>query len=238
MTGEVFYCMIFNKNIQVTFKCKEISDLSGLKMLVLSKALQDTTAAYYRGYAQSATATAIEFSIFVLLILIFYLLNPKPPMKRNFYAIAAMLLFSASIISCKKETPVTATNNALNQETPAEGRVAIQQSASSLLASNNHWIVGSCIYNGQIQTENYKEYEFQFEDLDQLIAEKEKTTSFGQWNLPDPDHLVIEFQASELSNLNENWTIVSMTETSIQLSMVNYLKELRLDLKPDNGAIK
>jgi len=156
-------------------------------------------------------------------------------MKRNFFA--AAILFAVCLSSCKKETATAvAENNDLPQSVQNVQAEPIQDVQKSIISKapinplgTGYWIIGSFKMKGKNLTNNYRGYQFQFQENDLLVATKPSDRTYGNWSMVPEVSLSINFGKGDLSELDENWAITQKTEKTIFLSVPNTLKTLRLD---------
>jgi hypothetical protein len=137
-------------------------------------------------------------------------------MKTKVGLLALLLIISAAFSNCKKEDQITPLNTIINS-----------------VVIPGEWKITSFNELSTDKTDKYKTYSFKFNTNGTIIANTMGSSANGAWStVHDKDHLnmIIYFATSPLNDLNDNWQIVSQTDSVLALQHhpsandgVNYL---------------
>lgn len=116
------------------------------------------------------------------------------------------LIVIAGFSSCEKSD--------LKPDYPAETRdAAIVEEAT--------WRISSFQWKNRERNDHFEDYVFRFEGDGSITAIHNFTEGYGKW-YKRGNFMKIQFRTEPLTELNNSWTIVSHTRTSLVLKGLNY----------------
>ncbi len=141
-------------------------------------------------------------------------------MKKKFKNLA-LIIFVAMLSACSSDDDEMNNSNNLNSQ--------IQEITD--LAMSGSWVIASFIDSGVDETDDFSGYVFTFDADGSLMATDGTTTIEGSWSITDDDSSDddsmddnddIDFNIffaspSNFSELTEDWEIVSLSSTRIEL---------------------
>lgn len=141
-------------------------------------------------------------------------------MKNLILLLAVCTLFGFS--SCKKD------------KEPAEQQLPVTADVVSAIVMDGTWHVSNFSYAGTNKTANFTGYSFAFAPQHTLAISKTGTPTFiTPWDANDNNNnvkLVMEFDANlqYFSEISEDWDVVSLTATTVNVQFLNKAKTLTL----------
>jgi hypothetical protein len=134
-------------------------------------------------------------------------------MKNIFFSSALLLCFAGllSLTSCSNGDPAIDNSQTGVQNTVQSGT----------------WHITSFVDSGKDETNHFSGYSFTFGNNDVLTSTNGSSTFTGVWNISDSNsnddsindlHFNIQFNlTNDFESLNEDWSIISRTNTRIEL---------------------
>ncbi|MCB0518218.1 MAG: hypothetical protein H6577_02090 [Lewinellaceae bacterium] len=141
-------------------------------------------------------------------------------MKQTSFWTACIFVFSLVAVSC---------NNSDDSPDPSNNN-------SQVLTQGGTWKVTYYFDKDKVETSDFSGYTFNFQSSGAFESTRNGTTTTGSWQTTSDDgsqRLVISTSSSSkpLSNLDDNWIIVTMTDSKIELKDDNteHLEELHFE---------
>ncbi len=94
---------------------------------------------------------------------------------------------------------------------------------SQVLVTGN-WSISFSEYDGQTDTAYYNGYTFTFNSNETVLAQRNSTTTEGDWDINDENgyqRLSLNFDGSNLHNIETNWRVIEFNETILKLKKQN-----------------
>jgi hypothetical protein len=141
-------------------------------------------------------------------------------MKKQILNTAMMIFLAMFVIACSKDDSNDETNN-------SSANLGAQ---ANQVAQNGTWRVSYFWDTDKDETANFAGYEFSFNNDGTLVATNGTDTVNGTWSVTSSssssssDDFNIMFavpQSSDFDDLNDDWDIVSVTDTMIELTDVS-----------------
>ncbi|MCF6132956.1 hypothetical protein [Flavobacterium wongokense] len=92
------------------------------------------------------------------------------------------------------------------------------------LLVNNNWHITYCLYYGVDKTAYYQGYDFDYNGNGTVTAQKNSITTQGDWDINDDNgfqRLSLNFDGSDLHDIETNWRVVEYSDTVIKLKKQN-----------------
>jgi hypothetical protein len=144
-------------------------------------------------------------------------------MKKQLRNTAILILLAMFVIACSKDNSndETDSSNSANQATQA-----------NQIAQSGTWRISYFWDTDKDETSNFTGYEFSFNSDGTLVATNNTNTVNGTWSVTDSSSSSsssdVDFnimfnvpQSSDFEDLNDDWDIVSVTDTMIELTDVS-----------------
>lgn len=133
--------------------------------------------------------------------------------KHFFYAVLLMMSFSLMSSTCSSDDDGSSSNNNTQEIAQIENEVL-----------SGTWRITSYVDSGQNETNDFSGYIFTFNVNGTLTATNSTTTYSGTWSVTDSssssndiDFNISVPETNDFEDLNDDWDIVSHSDTMISL---------------------